>query len=123
MPARAFSSLGGLQGVGANPKAPYSNRGKDQDRVQNFVFECDPADPFTGTVELQISNEESPVAKDPRQGFDKAGADMLWVTIVELDIVAEGGTFNVQTEVEASAVRVNCTAYTGGRIAQVLTMR
>jgi hypothetical protein len=122
MPGRAFENLGGIQGVKANPKKPYSSRGNDKDRIQTFVFECDPAAPFTGTVLLQISNDSPPVAGGDGT-TNLSGGNLLWVTVMEIDVVAEGENFFVETDVEAAMVRVNCTAYTGGRITQILTMR
>lgn len=126
MVARTYDNLGGISGEQTNLRVPYSTRGNDKDRVQTFVFECDPGNPFTGIVHFQGSNETPPVAQSTRQFDAKEDSDdMLWFDIFELDVVAEDGTFFVETEIEVSSVRIVCKTgnYTGGAILRVQTMR
>jgi len=119
MVARAYPDLGGIGGVQNNKQVAYSSRGLDQDRVQTFVFEDDPADPFIGTIHLQGSNDE-PLSTTPAE-------DRLWVDLVslELDGIAPVGNFFVETSVEISQVRLVCKTgnYTSGRIISCQSMR
>ena len=126
MVARTFESLGGFASVAENDMKPYSTRGNDKDRFQNFEFVGDPTDPFTGTVFIQISQNEPPIsAGRNRSGdpFDGSGGGLNWVDVAELVFVDEGGTFFLQLEIEAGSVRAVCTAYVGGKILDIATMR
>jgi len=117
MVARAYPDLGGIGGVQNNPQVAYSSRGLDQDRVQTFVFEDDPADPFIGTINLQGSND-APLNTTPE-------TERLWADLVTLtfDGVAPVGNIFLETTVEVSQVRLICRIYTSGRIIRCHTMR
>ena len=117
MVARAYPDLGGIGGVQTNAPVAYSSRGLDQDRVQTFVFEDDPADPFIGTINLQGSND-APLNTTPE-------TERLWADLVTLtfDGVAPVGNIFLETTVEVSQVRLICRIYTSGRIIRCHTMR
>ena len=119
MPARDYPDLGGIGGVQNNPATDYSPRGLDKDRVQTFVFEDDPADPFIGTIHLQGSNSP-PLNTTPDD-------ELLWADLVELtfDGVPPIGNIFVETAIEVAQVRVVCKTgnYTSGRIIRIRSMR
>ena len=117
MVARAYHDLGAVNGETVGAKIPYSARGHDKDQSMNFVFECEPTDPFTGVVHIQISQDEPPTSGD--------GSELIWADLAMLDFVNEGGTIFVQFEVEAAMVRrvVKTGNYTSGRINAIKTMR
>lgn len=119
MVARAYHDLGGVAGESDGVRAPYSSRGHDKDRFQNFVFECDPADPFTGVVHLQLSQDEPPADSS------NVGANLTWSDIARLDFSNEGGTIFLQVEIEAAMVRrvVKVGDYTSGKVLSIKTMR
>jgi len=117
MVARTFESLGGFASVATNDMKPYSSRGNDKDRFQNFEFICDPTDPFTGTVFIQISQNTPPITGDV------SGGNLEWADVAELDFDVEGGTFFLQLEIEAASVRAVCSTYVGGTILDIVTMR
>lgn len=119
MVARAYHDLGGVSSETVGSRVPYSTRGNDADRYQNFTFDCDPADPFTGIVHIQISQDEPPSDQS------NTGAGLTWADLASLDIDNEGGTIFVQFEVEAAMVRrvVKAGNYTGGKIKSIKTMR
>lgn len=114
MPSYAYENLGGISGVGSTAAKPYSKRGRDSDRFQNFIFECDSTAPFTGVVHVQGS------LNDPQ-----ATTDTTWADIARLTFTNEGGTCFVQFEIELAAIRVVCKQgnYTGGKIRSIHTMR
>lgn len=97
MPSYDYHNLGGISTISDGPQVPYSKRGHDQDRFQNFVFECDSASPFTGVVHLQISQNEPPLSG--------TGADLTWCDIARLEFANEGGTIFLQVEIEAAQIR------------------
>ncbi len=117
MVARAYHDLGAVNGETVGSRMPYSTRGHDKDQNQNFVFECEPTDPFTGIVHIQISQDEPPTSGD--------GSELTWADLASLDFDDEGGTIFVQFEVEAAMVRriVKVGNYTSGRINAIKTMR
>lgn len=119
MPARDYPDLGGIGGVQNNPATDYSPRGLDKDRVQTFVFEDNPADPFVGTIHLQGSNSP-PLNTTPED-------ELLWADLVELtfDGVAPIGNIFVETAIEVAQVRVVCKTgnYTSGSITRIRSMR
>ena len=119
MVARAYPDLGGIGGEQNNKEVAYSSRGLDQDRVQTFVFEDDPAAPFIGTIHLQGSNDE-PLVSTPDE-------NRLWVDLVAmtLDGMAPVGNFFVETSIEISQVRLVCKTgnFTSGRIISCQSMR
>ena len=117
MVARTHESLGGFASVAENDMKPYSSRGNDKDRFQNFEFVCDPTDPFTGTVFIQIAQGTPPITGDV------SGGDLDWADVAELEFDVEGGTFFLQLEIEAGSVRAVCTTYVAGTILDILTMR
>jgi len=117
MVARAYADLGGIGGEQTNPEQDYSPRGKDQDRIQTFVFECDSGDPLTALLHLQGSND-APLSTTP-------AGDRVWVDLLSMDVDAEGGTFFVETSIEVAQVRLVCKAgnYTSGKLLRSRTMR
>ena len=119
MVARAYPDLGGIGGEQTNPEQDYSPRGKDQDRIQTFVFEDDTTDPFIGTIHLQGSND-APLSTTP-------DSERIWADLVSLtfDGMAPFGNIFVETSIEVSQVRLVCKAgnYTSGRIIRCHTMR
>lgn len=117
MVALAYENLGGIGGEVEGAQAPYSKRGRDRDRFQNFIFECDSTAPFTGTVYLQISQDEPPI------GDAAPGKDLAWSDVAKLDFVTEGENIFLQLEVEATQIRMICTSYTSGRILNIKSMR
>ena len=119
MVARAYHDLGAVAGETTGARAPYSMRGNDADRFQNFIIECDPGNPFTGVVYFQISQDEPPADQS------NTGADLTWTDLARVDIVNEGGTFFVQFEVEAAMIRriVKTGDYTSGSIKSIKSMR
>ncbi len=118
MPSYDYHNLGGINGVVDGPQVPYSKRGHDKDRVQLFIFECDPADPFTALVHVQVSVDEPPVTEG-------GGGDLTWSDVAQLDFVNEGGNVFLQLDVEAAQVRAVCKTgnYTGGTLKSIKTMR
>ncbi len=121
MVALAYDDLGGIGGIVEGAQAPYSIRGRDRDRFQNFVFSCDPTDPFTGIVYLQISQDEPPQATT--RGVSPTGKDLFWSDVAKLDFDNEDENIFLQLEVEATQVRMICTSYTSGRILNIKSMR
>lgn len=119
MPARDYPNLGGIGGVQNNAPVAYSPRGLDRDRIQTFVFQDDPADPFIGTIHLQGSND-APLSTTPE-------AERIWADLVELtfDGVPPIGNIFIETFIEVAQVRVVCKAgnYTSGRIINIRSMR
>lgn len=121
MVAIAYENLGGIGGVVEGNQAPYSKRGRDRDRHQNFVFECDPNDPFTGIVYLQMSQDEPPQATT--RGVSPTGKDLTWSNVAKLNFDDEGENIFLELEMEAPQVRIICTDYTSGRILNIKSMR
>ena len=121
MVALAYENLGGISGVVEGDQAPYSKRGRDRDRFQNFIFECDPANPFSGTVYLQISQDEPPQALV--RGVPPAGNDLIWADVARLVFDAEDGNIFLQIEVETAQIRMICTNYLSGNILNIKSMR
>ena len=119
MVARAYHDLGGVSNESSGTRVPYSSRGNDKDRFQTFVFECDPANPFTGVIHVQISQDEPPTDQSD------TGANLTWSDLASLDFNNEGGTVFVQFEVEAAMIRrvVKAGNYTSGRVLSIKTMR
>ncbi len=117
MVARAYADLGGIGGEQTNQQEDYSPRGKDQDRIQTFVFECDPTDVLTALLHLQGSND-APLSTTPTD-------ERIWTDLLSIDVRAEGGTFFIETSIEISQVRLVCKVgnYTGGRLLRCRTMR
>jgi hypothetical protein len=117
MPARDYPQLGGIGGVQNNPPVAYSPRGLDRDSVQTFVFECDPLDPLTALLHFQGSNDE-PLSTTPENS-------RLWVDLLSMNVLAEGGVFFIETRIEVSQVRLVCKDgnYTGGKLKHCRTMR
>jgi len=97
MPSYDYHNLGGINAISDLGQIPYSKRGHDQDRFQNFVFQADSLDPFTGVVHLQISQDEPPVSGP--------GTSLVWADIARLEFNNEGGTIFLQLEVEAAQIR------------------
>lgn len=119
MVALAYENLGGIGGEVEGAQAPYSKRGRDKDRFQNFVFEIDPTDPFTGTVFLQISQDEPPT------GDASHGKDLTWSDVAKLEFVAEDQNIFLQLEVETPQIRmiVKPGDYVSGSIKNIKSMR
>ncbi len=117
MVARAYGDLGGIGGEQENQPEDYSPRGKDQDRIQTFVFECDPNNPLTALLHLQGSND-APLNTTPE-------ADRIWADLLSMDVDDEGGTFFIETSIEIAQVRLVCKTgnYTSGRLLRARTMR
>lgn len=113
MPSYAYENLGGISGVSNNASKPYSKRSRDADRIQNFIFECDNADPFTGVVHVQGT------LSDPQAG------SAIWADVARLTFTNEGGTCFLQLELELASVRIVCKQgnYTSGKIKSIHTMR
>ena len=123
MVALAYEDLGGIGGEVEGAQAPYSIRGRDKDRFQNFIFSCDPTDPFTGTVYLQISQDEPPQALT--RGVAPTGKNLAWSDVAKLDFVSEGENIFLQLEVEATQIRmiVKSGDYGSGKILNIKSMR
>jgi len=119
MVALAYENLGGIGGEVEGAQAPYSIRGRDRDRFQNFIFECDSANPFTGTVYLQISQDAPPT------GDNTAGGDLTWADVAKLEFTAEAANIFLQLEVETPQIRmiVKTGDYVSGRILNIKSMR
>jgi len=117
MPARDYPDLGGIGGEQNNPATDYSPRGLDKDSIQTFVFECDSNDPLTALLHLQGSNDE-PLSTTPE-------ANRIWADLVSMDVVAEGGIFFVETDIEVAQVRLVCKVgnYGSGRLKNCRSMR
>lgn len=98
MVAYTYENLGSIISVSDGPRVGYSKRGRDRDRFQTFMFECDPEHPFTGIVHLQGS-VESPTVPDN---------STLWMDIATIELMNEGGKFFLQTEIELAMTRVVC---------------
>jgi hypothetical protein len=117
MVARAYGDLGGIGGEQENRPEDYSPRGKDQDRIQTFVFECDSTDPLTALLHLQGSND-APLNTTPDE-------DRIWTDLLSMNVIAEPGIFFVETSIEIAQVRLVCKTgnYTSGRLLRARTMR
>jgi hypothetical protein len=127
MVARAYSDLGGIGGEQNNIQQDYSPRGKDLDRIQTFVFECDPADPLTALLHLQASND-APLEgriQGGRTGQKPDASGLRWVDLLSIDVDDEGGVFFIETHVEVAQVRLVCKTgnYTSGKLRSCRTMR
>ena len=118
MPALAYESLGGISGVTTGNQAPYSKRSRDRDRYQNFIFEVDSADPFTGTAFLQISQDAPPTS-----GSQQDSDALTWSDVAKLEFVAESENIFLQIEIEAAQIRIICPTYVGGKIKNIKSMR
>lgn len=123
MVALAYENLGGIGGEVEGAHAPYSIRGRDRDRFQNFIFECDPTDPFTGTVYLQIAQDEPP--QPTQRGVAPTGKDLSWSDVAKLEFAAEGENIFLQLEVETPQIRmiVKTGDYVSGKILNIKSMR
>lgn len=112
MVARTYDKLGGIAGVQTNDDAPYSLRGVDRDRFQNFVFECDPANPFSGVVLVEISQDDpSRLTRDARGKLAPDRSNFSWSRLAKLEFFGERDDIFVEFEVEAAHIRVRCTSY------------
>lgn len=107
MVAYAYENIGGISGVANNPRVAYSKRGRDRDRFQNFMFECDPANPFSGIVHIQGSLDEPPQEAGIRNK-QPAPENLTWADIASLEFTTEGGTIFTQFEIELAHVRAVC---------------
>lgn len=123
MVARAYHDLGAVNGETVGSKVPYSSRGSDRNQTQNFVFECNETQPFTGTVYLQISQEEPP-QKESRND-PVTGDNLVWTDVARLEFDDEGGNIFLQINIEAAMIRRVCKPgdYVSGRIDSIWTMR
>ena len=123
MVALAYENLGGIGGEVEGALAPYSVRGRDRDRFQNFIFECDAANPFTGTVYLQISQDSPP--QQETHNVAPTGKDLTWADVAKLEFTAEAGNIFLQLEVETPQIRmiVKTGDYVSGRILNIKSMR
>ena len=101
MVARAYDNLGGVRGLGDNPPVPYSSRGNDKDRFQTFIFDCSANEPFSGQVEFQAS-VNSPTT---------ATTEVSWSTMASLDFYGERDPIFLETQVEATKIRIRCSRY------------
>ena len=101
MVARAYDNLGGVQGLGDNKPVPYSSRGNDKNRFQTFTFKCSKEEPFSGKVEFQGSVNSPTTAE----------GDIGWSTLASLDFYGERDTVFLETQVEATKIRVKCSRY------------
>jgi len=101
MVARAYDNLGGVRGLGDNPPVPYSSRGNDKDRFQTFIFDCSANEPFSGQVEFQAS-VNSPTT---------ATTEISWSTMASLDFYGERDPIFLETQVEATKIRIRCSRY------------
>ncbi len=119
MVALAYENLGSIGGEVEGAQAPYSKRGRDKDRFQCFIFEAEPADPFTGTVYLQISQDKPPV------GDNSHGKDLTWSDVAKLEFAAEDQNIFLQLEVETPQIRmiVKPGDYGSGIIKNIKSMR
>lgn len=110
MVARTYDKLGGISGVQTNNEAPYSLRGVDRDRFQNFVFECDPDYPFSGTVLIEISQDDpSRLTRNAVGKLKPDTSDFSWSTITKLEFAGERDDIFVELQIEAAHIRVRCT--------------
>lgn len=107
MVAYAYENLGGISGVVDNPRVAYSKRGRDRDRFQNFIFECDSAKPFSGIVHIQGSLDAPPQDSGIRNK-QTSPETLTWADVASLEFTTEGGTIFVQFEVEFAHVRAVC---------------
>lgn len=114
MVARTYDKLGGIAGVQTNEDAPYSLRGVDRDRFQNYVFQCDPNSPFSGTVLVEISQDDP--SKLIRNSMGKLAPDrsgFTWSTISKLKFSGERDDIFIEFQMEAAHIRVRCIRYDG----------
>lgn len=112
MVARTYDKLGGISGVQTNDESPYSLRGVDRDRHQNFVFQCDPDYPFSGTVLVEISQDDpSKLTRNAQGKLAPDRSQFSWSTIAKLVFAGERDDIFVEFEVEAAHIRVRCTDY------------
>lgn len=112
MVARTYDRLGGISGVQTNDSAPYSIRGVDRDRFQNFIFECDPTRPFSGKVLVEISQDDpSKMTRGPQGKLVPDKSDFTWSRIAVLEFLGERDDIFLEFEVEASHIRARCSGY------------
>lgn len=107
MVAYAYESLGGISGVTENPRVAYSKRGRDRDRYQNFMFDGDPARPFSGVIHVQGSLDAPPQETGIRNK-QPSQENLLWSDIARMEFTQEGGNIFLQLEIELAHVRVVC---------------
>lgn len=112
MVARTYDKLGGISGVQSNRETPYSLRGVDRDRFQNFVFQCDPDYPFTGTVLVQISQDDpSKLTRNAQGKLRPDSSDFTWSTVAKLAFAGERDDIFLELQIEAAHVRARCVEY------------
>ena len=112
MVARTYDKLGAIAGVQTNADAPYSLRGVDRDRNQNFIFECDPSAPYSGTVLVEISQDDpSPLTTNQSAQFVPDRSNFTWSTIAKLEFFGERDPIFVEFELEAAHVRIRGVKY------------
>lgn len=110
MVARTYDKLGGISSVQTNAEAPYSLRGVDRDRFQNFVFECDPDYPFSGTVLIEISQDDpSRLTRNSVGKLKPDTSDFSWSTVAKMVFAGERDDIFVELQIEAAHIRVRCT--------------
>ena len=112
MVARTYDRLGGIAGVQTNTDAPYSLRGNDKDRFQNFVFVCDDAAPYSGTVLVEISQDDpSPLTQNQSAQFVPDRSQFDWSAIAKLEFIGERDDIFLEFEIEAAHVRLRGVKY------------
>lgn len=112
MVARTYDRLGGIAGVQTNADAPYSMRGNDRDRFQNFIFECDPLAPYSGTVLVEISQDDpSPLTTTNSGQYTPDRSGFSWSTIAKLEFFGERDPIFTEFELEAAHVRLRGVKY------------
>ena len=112
MVARTYDKLGGISGVQTNNDAPYSLRGVDRDRFQNFMFECDPDYPFSGTVLIEISQDDpSRLTRNAVGKLKPDTSDFSWSAVAKLVFAGERDDIFVELQIEAAHIRVRCTSH------------
>lgn len=95
MPALSFEEIGGLSGPGKTGIIDYSKRGRDRDSMQTINFECDSTKPFSGLIHIQGSVD-----------FNPRATTTTWSDLAEIELINEGGTFFLQTNVEMAYLRL-----------------
>ena len=112
MVARTYDRLGGIAGVQTNADAPYSMRGNDRDRHQNFIFVCDDDAPYSGTILVDISQDDpSPLTKNGSAQFVPDRSNFDWSTVAKLEFFGERDDIFLELEVEAAHIRIRGIKY------------
>ena len=127
MPSYGYDSLGSITGIQTNLPTPYAERGRNHERFQTFVIQCNPSNPFSGVVQIQGRVDDPTIFQETTPGgptielSNPPGA--IWVPLAVITFTDEGGRMFLQLDIKVATVRAACTAYTSGNLLSIKAMR